>query len=70
VEDEMNEELKPCPFCGSDKISIVEVILKQPPPHYQVFCIECGCGTQRYSYYALPNKETAIIRWNKRILTK
>ena len=58
--------LKPCPFCGSHEIELQEVKLRVAPNHWQVKCLSCGCGTLRYSYYALPTEQCAISRWNSR----
>ena len=62
-------ELKPCPFCGSTEIRIDEIKLREEPNHWQVRCLECGCGTLRYSYYALPSKDGAIKKWNRRVFS-
>ncbi len=57
----MTLTLKPCPFCGSNKISIQWPIFTDPAG-YVVWCNECGCEyhTER------DNKEEAIADWNKR----
>ena len=50
-------ELKPCPFCGSSNIEIVEWI----PSSYSVQCLNCEARTSReYS------KTLSIERWNTR----
>ena len=50
-------ELKPCPFCGSSNIEIVEWI----PSTYSVQCLNCEARTSReYS------KTLSIERWNTR----
>ena len=67
-------KLKPCPFCGSEKIIITDCReLKQCNnfaecgcmPNYTVCCDfrQGGCGAT--SGYRL-NKEEAIEAWNKR----
>lgn len=57
--DRRMEELKPCPFCGSDKAKIEEL--------EDSFNVQCG----NYSCLAYgPDGETrekAIEAWNKRI---
>ena len=50
-------ELKPCPFCGSSNIEIMEWI----PSTYSVQCLNCEARTSReYS------KTLSIERWNTR----
>ena len=54
----MNEELKPCPFCGSDKI-IVEHIHR----------VRYGCRCDNCDTVQDPNARTeseAIAKWNTR----
>ena len=60
-EKEVNEELKPCPFCGGKAyVGIYEYATI-------VICDQCGAQTAEVGispYYAA--KDEAIKRWNKR----
>lgn len=49
-------ELKPCPFCGSDKIRVISNGVS-----YHVNCDQCECRTTRYR-----KKDKAIEVWNRR----
>lgn len=60
----MTNELKPCPFCGSDRIALDEEyneIIKEPM--YRVECWNCG-GTGCDTY----DKDKAIKAWNQRAI--
>ncbi len=48
--------LKPCPFCGSDKVYFVETGQK-----YGVVCFGCMVSTESKN-----TKETAQKQWNRR----
>jgi Lar family restriction alleviation protein len=54
----MSEELKPCPFCGSEDVTLENL-----------FCIDdwyvsCNkCDIQQIAKY---KKDEAILRWNQR----
>jgi len=52
----MSNELKPCPFCGSEKVFINDEVLG-----FLVECKEC-CTEGPYSH----EKQEAIDRWNQR----
>lgn len=60
----MSEELKPCPFCGSEKIAV----------HYSneafVYCKMCGAQAgdtnEHYSEVDSRSREIAIENWNNR----
>lgn len=53
----MTDKLKPCPFCGSEKVSL---------DNESGFCIQCKdnecCTEGPYS----KSEEAAIEKWNKR----
>ena len=56
----MNNELKPCPFCGG------EARLSEDKDYqiYSVVCSECDAATNNYGI-----KQDAIDAWNKRVET-
>jgi hypothetical protein len=64
------QKLKPCPFCGSNKIRIcVGTIDNGVPcdmdkPYYQVRCCSCGCVVDNYDNRT---KEDVIKAWTKRV---
>lgn len=66
---EMNE-LKPCPFCGGNKISSYLVDWKDGgkyyKPNWAIGCLECGAGFNDI----FESKEHAIDRWNQRTVYK
>jgi len=56
------EELKPCPFCGSEKVGVVETALG----NYQniflfAICDECGGRTKLFR-----DGDKAAEAWNRR----
>ena len=57
----MNEELKQCPFCGSNEILRVQYNSSQPPYIYRIVCKNCECGTTWHPI------KMAIDIWNKRV---
>lgn len=53
----MSEELKCCPFCGSDEVDVVRT-------HHDACWIECAeCGAEAESD---PTREVAFANWNRR----
>lgn len=54
----MNDELKPCPFCGSDDLEIYHEVVGC---HYYVTCRDCGSSG---AIYYTP--EQAAHAWNRR----
>lgn len=52
----MTKELNPCPFCGSEKLEIIDVI-EDPSIH----CMNCGVMV-----YESSCKEELIRHWNSR----
>ena len=63
--NKMNE-LKPCPFCGSEKLVILEEVAYGNILNYAVCCDfdHGGCGAT--SGYRISEKE-AIEAWNRRV---
>jgi len=60
----MSEELKPCPFCHSTKLIIMNewpVYRKVSYKRWHVLCGKCWCMTHEYS-----TKQYAVSRWNTR----
>lgn len=52
----VNEKLKPCPFCGGEAITLENMI-----GNYRVECYHCFAHT----FYE-DSKEKAIEEWNRR----
>jgi Lar family restriction alleviation protein len=57
----MENELKPCPFCGCKAVDIVEDDNIYLHLRYQVFCGRCGASSGRHH-----TKQKAIEAWNRR----
>lgn len=57
----MAEKIKPCPFCGSKDIEILEWTFKNDINTWQVECQECGVSGSMYSI-----KAEAVEEWNRR----
>ena len=55
----MNEQLKPCPFCGSKNI-----YLSHWTDSAYVVCLDCGCKTEVFLHGRCV--ETAVEHWNRR----
>lgn len=53
--------LKPCPFCGSEHITLWEDI---HDGSCEVQCRECLVSTRRY--YNIEQRERAVSAWNRR----
>lgn len=72
----MTEELKPCPFCGSEGDAIVtHEVWNRCTDHRQGYCIECydcGCSLGFMAYHDgtwdgyYRTEEEAIEAWNRR----
>lgn len=55
----MMEELRPCPFCGSEAgLCAFEIFVE-----YSVRCKSCGCGTDD----GYRTEREAVESWNRRI---
>ena len=55
----MTEELKPCPFCGSNLIKLENMGWPS------VYCIKCGAKVAGMGY-AEDGAKSAIKKWNRR----
>ena len=55
---ELTNELKPCPFCGSDELFIDEGEYRND---YSINCTDCGCRIGYFDTYA-----QAASAWNRR----
>ena len=53
----MNDELKPCPFCGSVNLSVLDY-----ESRHRVECPFCGTRTGNYN-----SEQDAIEAWNRRV---
>lgn len=58
LQEEHEEPLKCCPFCGNDKPRIIE---RSGVMLYEIYCDECGSKSDE----CLSENE-AIYRWNRR----
>lgn len=60
----MSDELKPCPFCGSDEIEYKPTYSGGGESHGLMRCLECGC-TVPTSEFGKHVKEP-YAEWNRR----
>jgi Lar family restriction alleviation protein len=58
----MDNELKPCPFCGGE--ATLWKIRETDGPYYRPYHILCGCGG-RVGWFE--EKKEAIDAWNRRV---
>lgn len=57
------ENLKPCPFCGSDKIAIVHQHSSKFEAYYsKVECGVCGAGTRAVENFECSNPESEAMK--------
>ena len=56
----MNEELKPCPFCGGQP-SVYEIFYNDEIIKYGIECNDCKASTKLFT-----NRNYAVIVWNRR----
>ena len=54
--------LKPCPFCGDDRVHITEHRFHNLSNSYGVECF--NCKTQSYQFFDTPKE--AVEAWNRR----
>ena len=58
---QINERLKPCPFCGNTNITCATHKPVGGAEFYEVICVECGARVRRSS------KRKAVEAWNRRV---
>lgn len=59
-----NKELKPCPFCGSDRVYVLHLYHQDAVYGNEVRCGDCGA---RITEAGKNSREHAIRRWNRRV---
>lgn len=59
LELKYKEDLKPCPFCGSENIGVYE---SEVADVWYVSCNGCGCQIDSYT-----DRKWAINTWNSRV---
>ena len=57
----MQEELKPCPFCGGEGC-VQKHVFKGYIDTFGVVCLDCCCGTRQF----YETEAEAIECWNRR----
>ena len=57
-------ELKPCPFCGSNDVSMHTACIQDLVWKHVVRCKGCSATIERYTISSRP---TAIEAWNRRV---
>ena len=56
------EDLKPCPFCGSEKVAVIRHKFRYLEVSYGIECPDCN--TQSYQFFK--TRQEAIDAWNTR----
>jgi len=59
----LENKLKVCPFCGSQKLEILEWAFEGEAPTYQIECQGCGASGAVHT-----TQEEAIEDWNERYI--
>ncbi len=63
----MNEELKPCPFCGKKaKVAVVGEPSDRADWWY-VICTNVECSVKPQTLYCYEDKADAVEAWNRRV---
>ena len=57
------EGLKPCPFCGSNKVNVIEHKYHILPNSFGVKCF--NCKTESYQFF--DSRIEAAEAWNRRV---
>ena len=55
-------DLKPCPFCGSESVDVIEHKSHMLASTFGVICLQCEAQTKQF----FTAKRTAIRAWNRR----
>ena len=55
------ENLKPCPFCGSEQIEVRHI-----KEQWSCGCATTDCVCQWWHLRQYADRETAVAKWNKR----
>jgi Lar family restriction alleviation protein len=69
----MNEELKPCPFCGCQDVALVEndkIPFRLGSYTLVTYAFCTGCGAQTGAKAGMEAAERAIEGWNRRAATE
>jgi len=60
----MSEQLKPCPFCGMNRVTLFN---EQVAEDCMMSWVECGgCGARSMEYESPMGDETPVMLWNRR----
>ena len=62
--ENMKSELKPCPFCGSDRVYILNLYHQDTVYGMEVRCGDCGA---KITEAGKENRARLIERWNRRV---
>ena len=57
----MTDKLKPCPFCGSNSVGLVDRKDPQGNTSFTVICVSCGASVNNYD-----KPQQATRKWNRR----
>ena len=69
----MTEKLKPCPFCGNERVCLDSWTSSLKGELWYVICKKCGVvlmGSKGYSPNGFDNGYDAIEHWNSRAEVK
>ena len=61
------EELKPCPFCGSEKVKLIRPQVISGEYVYGVTCVNCEIGINRNGFMFFSDWKEATAAWNRRV---
>jgi len=63
----VSEPLRPCPFCGSEEVSLGKRIVAEAASRFvQVHCVECAECRVVGPYVLRGSEEEALDKWNTR----
>lgn len=68
---ELNYQLLPCPFCGSEELELHEHLIPSSPCGNVIAfveCVKCGAKTKEYTKdgHGIEHLEDAVSAWNRR----